>query len=135
MHVKGKNMLAEKIGLQLKEIRIGLRLSQAEFAAKMNVSQAAMSKYELGKTTPDCIFLNRLHELFGVDIGHLVTGEPQPKTVSNVPHLIDAAVYYKVMDMAKTLGHYTLLDPNDTVITFCDEVIDEYERAMMRKRH
>ncbi len=127
-------VIEERIGLQLKEIRMGLRLSQAEFAAKMNVGQTTIGRYEQGKATPDCVFLHRLNALFGIDLGRFIAGEPQPKTESDAPHLIDAAVYYKVMDMAKTLGHYALLDPNDTVITFCDEVIAEYERAMMRKR-
>ncbi len=94
-------MLEERIGLQLKEIRIGLRMSQAEFAAKMNVAQTTMSKYEAGKSTPDCVFLYRLHDLYGVDIGRLVTGESQtPSKTSSSEALLDEGVLLQVIGFA-----------------------------------
>jgi transcriptional regulator with XRE-family HTH domain len=66
-----KMNLAER----LKFFRESLGLTQEEFAKKLNTTQAVISNYERGARVPTADFLNRLTEIFHLDINWLLTGE------------------------------------------------------------
>lgn len=58
--------------LRLKELRKKKRISQQKLAIDLNVSQAAISKYEQGLAEPDIRMLKEMSEYFGASIDYLV---------------------------------------------------------------
>lgn len=64
-----------KTGNLIKALRIEKNLTQKELAEKLNVSTAAVSKWENGKGFPDISILEPLSSVLGISIGELVKGE------------------------------------------------------------
>ena len=50
---------------RLKELRLSKNLSQMQLAKKLNISQSAIAKWELGKTEPSASALILLSKFFG----------------------------------------------------------------------
>lgn len=77
------------IGNKIAEARKKSNLSQAELANNISISPQAVGKWERGESMPDIITLNRLAEIFGLDLNYFsdnfqsVTTEKQNETVSN----------------------------------------------------
>ena len=67
-------------GTIIRELREKHRLTQAELAEKLFVSDKTVSKWENGKGYPDISLLEPIAQVFGVSISELVAG----KAVSNV---------------------------------------------------
>jgi transcriptional regulator with XRE-family HTH domain len=65
------------IGFRLREVRMGVAMTQAEFAAKMQVSTTTVTRYEGDNTIPDGNFLLRLEELFKVDPAWVLLGRKE----------------------------------------------------------
>lgn len=58
------------IGNKIAEARKKSNLSQAELANKISISPQAVGKWERGESMPDITTLNRLAEMFGVDLNY-----------------------------------------------------------------
>jgi len=67
-------------GAVIKELREKYHLTQAELAAKLNVSDKTVSKWETAKGYPDISLLEPIAKVFGISITELIAGN----TVSNV---------------------------------------------------
>ena len=67
-------------GAVIKELREKYHLTQAELAAKLNVSDKTVSKWETAKGYPDISLLEAIAKVFGISITELIAGN----TVSNV---------------------------------------------------
>lgn len=67
-----------KTGNLIKELRTGKELTQKELAERINVSTAAVSKWENGKGFPDISILESLSFELGISITELVKGEKAP---------------------------------------------------------
>ena len=74
-------MLHQKILAHRK--RMGL--SQEELAARLGVSRQAVSKWELGTSTPDPSNIVALAKLFGITTDELLMDEPQQQTYDPQP--------------------------------------------------
>lgn len=61
---------SKSIGNKIAEARKKLNLSQAELALKVSISPQAVGKWERGESMPDITTLNRLAEIFGVDLNY-----------------------------------------------------------------
>ena len=72
-------MNQEKIGKFILEQRKKLNLTQSELAEKLLVTSQAISKWENGRGIPDIEMLNKLSEIFNVDIKDIINGEEQKK--------------------------------------------------------
>ena len=59
---------AKSIGHKITEARKKLSFSQAELAKQVNISPQAVGKWERGESMPDITTLNRLAEIFNVDL-------------------------------------------------------------------
>ncbi len=64
----------EAVAGRIREIR-GFKLTQGEFARRLGVSQAMLSKYERGQNTPTIDILLKLKIFSGRSIDWIVTGE------------------------------------------------------------
>jgi uncharacterized protein YjbI with pentapeptide repeats len=69
---KHKNMMlnSKSIGNKIAEARKNINLSQAELAQQVSISAQAVGKWERGESMPDIMTLNRLAEIFGVDLNY-----------------------------------------------------------------
>ncbi len=69
------------IGKTIADLRKAKGWTQAELAEKLNVSDKAVSKWEMDNGTPSIEFFPMLAELFGVSIDYLMTGKSPEKEV------------------------------------------------------
>ena len=58
--------------IRIKELREARKLNQQGLAAELNVSQAMISKYELGISEPDISTIRKIAEFFGVSSDYLL---------------------------------------------------------------
>lgn len=61
---------SKSIGDKIATARKKSNLSQAELAQKILISPQAVGKWERGESLPDITILNRLAEIFGVDLNY-----------------------------------------------------------------
>jgi transcriptional regulator with XRE-family HTH domain len=61
---------SKSIGNRIAEARKKINLSQAELAQQISISPQAVGKWERGESMPDIATLNRLAEIFGVDLNY-----------------------------------------------------------------
>ena len=64
----------KKIGNLIYELRIKNHFTQKELADKLLVTSQAISKWENGRGIPDIEMLQRLSEIFDIDISELLSG-------------------------------------------------------------
>ena len=57
---------------RLKELRTSENLSQMQLSVKLNISQSAIAKWELGKTEPTATAIIILSKYFGVTSDYLL---------------------------------------------------------------
>ena len=62
-------------GAFISDLRKSLGLSQKELAAKLNVTDKAVSKWETGRCLPDVSILIPLSEILGVSVTEIIKGE------------------------------------------------------------
>lgn len=60
------------IGQNISEYRKLAKLSQIEFAEKLNYSDKAISKWERGESLPDIVVLKQIADLFGITVNDLI---------------------------------------------------------------
>ena len=68
-------MEAGKVGALIARLRGELNMTQKELAARIGVSDKAVSKWECGQGCPDISLLSTLSSVFKVNIEQLLTGE------------------------------------------------------------
>lgn len=66
-------------GATIKELREKKRITQAELADRLNVSDKTISKWETGKGYPDITLLEPISQVFGITLTELLSGN----TISN----------------------------------------------------
>lgn len=68
-------MKMTKISKNIKRLRMLQNMSQEELSQKLFVSRQAVSSWENGRTQPDLEMIQKLSELFGVQVEELLYGE------------------------------------------------------------
>ena len=63
-------------GAAIRELREKNHITQAELAAKLNVSDKTVSKWETGKGYPDVTLLEPIAQVFGISLTELLSGNP-----------------------------------------------------------
>ena len=71
-----------KISKNIKKLRTERNLTQDALATKIHVTRQAISNWENDKTKPDIEALEKLAEVFGVDIEELIYGEKKEVIIS-----------------------------------------------------
>lgn len=81
-------MVIKKVGdcmtEKISSLRRGLNLTQDEFGAMLSVSRQAVSKWELGQSTPDVETLRKIKRLFGVSFDELLDDDKLVTSSSEV---------------------------------------------------
>ncbi len=74
--MKGENMMNQiEIGKFIAKCRKEKKLTQAQLAEKLNITDRAVSKWEMGKNTPDTSIMLELCEILGITVNELLSGE------------------------------------------------------------
>lgn len=60
--------MSHYIGVKLKNLRKGRKLTQQELADKLELSRATISNYEVGRRSPHLSELQRFAEFYGVSL-------------------------------------------------------------------
>ncbi len=68
---------------RIKILRDERRMSQQRLAIELNVTQAMISKYELGLSEPDIATIRRLAEVFGVSADYLLEISDDKTSISS----------------------------------------------------
>ncbi|MBQ8431832.1 MAG: helix-turn-helix transcriptional regulator [Clostridia bacterium] len=63
------------VGARIAQLRTERKMTQAELAETLGVSDKAVSKWELGGCYPDVTIFPRLADLFGVSVDFLMRGK------------------------------------------------------------
>ena len=64
-----------KIGKFIAECRKNVRLTQMQLAEKLGITDKAISKWERGKTMPDCSIMLELCDILKISVNELLSGE------------------------------------------------------------
>ena len=64
-----------KIGKFISECRKAKKLTQAQLAEKLNITDRAISKWECGRSLPDSSIMLELCEILGITVNDLLCGE------------------------------------------------------------
>ena len=67
-------MDCEKSGKLIRKLRLERKMTQAQLAQKLNVSDKAVSKWERGQGYPDVSLIGELSEFLGVNVERLLSG-------------------------------------------------------------
>ena len=140
------------IGANIKRLRIAKNITQEQLSVAMNVTCAAVSKWERGETYPDITLLQPLAYFFGVTLDELM-GYNQEKIQAEINEVIelyrkhwndgegrkiivnayhdypnDYGIMYRYMwniggDMADN-DPEVLIAHKDEFITICDKILD-----------
>lgn len=72
--------------IRLRELREARHLNQQKLAMELNITQAAISKYELGLSEPDISMLKNIADYFHVSVDYLIefSDSPFPANFSDV---------------------------------------------------
>lgn len=90
-------MNQEKMGQLIAELRKSKQMTQKELAARLNITDKAVSKWERGLSCPDIALLPILAETLGVTAGELLNGERAGAPESVPPQeaiTLDSALQY-----------------------------------------
>ena len=68
-------MKQTEIGEFIAKCRKEKKLTQAQLAEKLNITDRAVSKWETGKSMPDSSIMLELCEILGITVNELLSGE------------------------------------------------------------
>lgn len=69
----------ESLGYKLKILRTEKKYTQEELANQLFVTRQTISKWENGKTIPDIQTLNRICDIYNIQLAQLVSDDPSEK--------------------------------------------------------
>lgn len=75
----------DKIGPFIRQLRKDRHMTQKELANRLNITDKAVSKWELGTSLPDVALLLPLAEALGVSVTELLSGVRAPETQTQAP--------------------------------------------------
>jgi len=84
----------EKMGKFISELRKSHQMTQKELAAKLNVSDKAVSKWERGQSYPDILLLAPISAILGITTTELLNGERAGQEAVNAEISVVNALEY-----------------------------------------
>lgn len=84
----------EKMGQFISALRKSQQMTQKELAAKLNITDKAVSKWERGLSCPDISLLSSISNILGVTTSELLSGEKNDEVTREVEESIDHALQY-----------------------------------------
>lgn len=84
----------EKMGQFISELRKSKHMTQKDLAAKLNITDKAVSKWERGLSYPDISLLSSIAEILGVTTSELLNGENSNRASEEMEVSITGALQY-----------------------------------------
>lgn len=101
-------LVSEKLGQTLRELRRSVSLSQVDLAKALDVDQTAVSSWELGKIAFPCLLIPRIERVLGLPRGSVYAAAGL-LTLSSVPAAIYADDRLDPKSKAAMIAVYTTL--------------------------
>lgn len=109
----------KQIGNLIYELRTKNNLTQKELADKLLVTSQAISKWENGRGIPDIELLQKLSEIFEIDIAELLSGKINKKEgISSKKRIIITSSILVVIVFISILTTIIILKPNSKIDDF-----------------
>ncbi len=67
------------INVRIKQVRELLKLTQKELANKLEIGQSTVADVEKGRIYPNPIYIEKLHEIFDINLNWLICGSGKMK--------------------------------------------------------
>lgn len=95
--------MGNTIGERIAELRKESNLSQIEFAEKLNISDKAVSKWEVNKCDPSLDLIVAMSELFNCSVDYIVKGSEHEIQTMEMQHIKNLdKMFNKVLEIVKT---------------------------------
>ena len=116
---------------RLRSLRLGHKLTQEELGKKINVTKVSVSGYENGNRVPDMETLQKIAEVFDVQVDYLLgrTDDPTPPKKSK-PYY--ALTEKDERDIARDLERMMSDLESNEAMAFYGEPMDEETRELIR---
>ena len=113
----------------LKDLRTSRKLTQAELAQAIGISQTAISLYERGEREPDMQLLTKFAQLFSVDMNFLLGTEAKPAPVHTEQTELNVR---DQRDIGKKMRSMLELFDSNEALMFDGEPLDDETRELLR---
>ena len=113
----------------LKDLRTSRKLTQAELAQAIGISQTAISLYERGEREPDMQLLTKFAQLFSVDMNFLLGTEAKPVPVHREQTELNVR---DQRDIGKKMRSMLELFDSNEALMFDGEPLDDETRELLR---
>ncbi len=77
------------IGQRVAKIRLNKKYTQESFAHVLGVKRSHIADTERGKTFPNIEFMEKLHNIFQIDLNNLICGTGKTKTTAKSIHIVE----------------------------------------------
>ncbi len=116
----------------LKDLRTSHKLTQAELAQAVGISQTAISLYERGEREPDMQLLRAFAELFSVDMNFLLGTEARPAPQKDTEPTLNVR---DQRDIGKKMRSMLELFDSDEALMFDGEPLDDETRELLKESY
>ncbi len=106
--------IRQTIGRNIVLLRGKVHLTQAEFAAQLNYTDKAVSKWERGESVPDIAVLKQIADLFGVSVDYLLQEHEESEPIVLAEELRDRQHDHLLISLIAVFGVWGL-----AVLAFC----------------
>jgi len=137
IYIKDKKPDGLKLNKRLALLRKNIKLSQAEAANKIGVSDKVLSKWETGVSNPEISNLNMIKDLYNVSLDYLLNGVPSS---TEEYHLRDTIVLLdkttdsesELLELIKPYGRFSTEDRKEMFLIENGEVLVNVQEIIKR---
>jgi transcriptional regulator with XRE-family HTH domain len=95
------------IGKRIKELRLGLGMSQADFCGKLGIKQSPLSQMESGKILPSIETLSNIIRIFNINYSWLIDGVDEKRNIKEMPPIETVAKRVAFSEVTKNKENAT----------------------------
>jgi len=117
------------IGQRIKQARQTKGIRQNEFAKKLDLHHASMSKIESGDSSTSVENLLKIYQFLGVNLHWLLTGEGTPETPPKGIEDEEIIMMLKAFEKSARLKHAVL----GALYKYLEQFENEKEKAVVKK--
>lgn len=110
-----------KIGYFIQELRKENQLTQVELAKILNVSNKAVSRWEVGDSNPDIYLLNKIAETFDITLDELFKGKKSKDTSINNKYkkfFYLNLIFFVILFILSIINSLLIVKNNDILSSF-----------------
>ncbi len=119
---------------RIKSLRKRKNLTQLQFAELLNITDKAVSKWEVGEANPDISLLPKIADIFNVSLDYLLTGKKEEDNISLEDMDCEKRIHYLIKkDDIENFIKYDYDKPsNEHKINIYRDVFNRYGNSQLR---